>query len=407
MPPRGTLGLTAYRTLSARGAAPRFRDGPTRPDGALIWLHVAEAANVVAIADQARAIVTALPHAHVLLTSAELAVMTHANDGIIAQVLATDHPEYADAFVAHWRPDVLIWTWGGLMPNLVIAAHKSGAHMILADAAQDGFESRKDRWRPEVPRRLLSYFDTVIARSEPAFHRLAQLGHPPARIEHGQPMQPQGTTLSAADSDVSEVTTALGGRPCWLAAMVHDAELISVLTAHRQALKASYRLLLILLIKDPKDGERAQQAARERGLNVALWTEGEMPQDSAQVLLADASDELGLWLRLAPVVFAGGSLQRDTPDMDPHIIAAHGVALIYGPYVQTFGPGYKRLLDAGAARIVSDPSSLGLAVTQMIVPDRAAIMAMAGWKVLTEGFAATNRLVSELKKHLPAPKKDG
>ncbi|MEO0633378.1 MAG: glycosyltransferase N-terminal domain-containing protein [Pseudomonadota bacterium] len=404
MPARGSLGLTAYRTLSARRTAPAFEDGPKRPEGALIWLHAAETGNLTAIADLARAIVIALPHVHVLLTSSELAVMTHADDGIITQVLATDHPIYAEAFVAHWRPNVLIWTWGGLMPNLVIAAREAGAHMILTDAARDGFESRKDRWLPEVPRRLLSHFDTVIARSKPAFHRLAQLGHPPARIEHGQPMRPQGTTLSAADSDVSEVTSALGGRPCWLAAMVHGAELITVLAAHRQALKASYRLLLILLIKDPSDGDRARAAARERGLNVALWTEGEMPQDSAQVLLADATDELGLWLRLAPVVFAGGSLQPDTPDMDPHTIAAHGVALIYGPYVQSHGAGYKRLLDAGAARIVSDQSSLGLAVTQMIVPDRAAAMAMAGWNVLTEGAAATDRLVSELTAYLPATK---
>lgn len=398
------MGLTAYRALSGRTTAPVFSGDIKRPGGALVWVHAGEAGNLAAIADHARAIVAAMPHCHVLLTSADPAVLSHQGDAVIAYVLGTDHPDYANRFVTHWKPDVLIWTWGGLRPNLILAARKSGAHMILADADQAGFESRKDRWLPEVPRRLLAQFDTTIARSEAAFHRLAQLGRAPARIEQGTALRPMGAPLPAADSDVTEVGMALNGRPCWLAAMVHPNELITVLTAHRKALKASYRLLLILLVTDRSDNDRVTKEARDRGLNVALWTEGELPQDGAQVLLADAQDELGLWLRLAPVVFAGGSLSASTPDMDPYSIAAHGAALVYGPYVQSHAEGYKRLLDAGAARIVSDHSSMGLAVTQMIVPDRAANMAMAGWNVLTEGAETTERILDELRANLPAPK---
>ncbi|MEO0504381.1 MAG: 3-deoxy-D-manno-octulosonic acid transferase, partial [Pseudomonadota bacterium] len=58
------------------------------------------------------------------------------------------------------------------------------------------------------------------------------------------------------------------------------------------------------------------------------------------------------------------------------------------------------LLDGGGARIVNDASSLGLAVSQMIAPDRAAHMAMAGWDILTEGAESLDRIVSHVQQHL-------
>ena len=340
------------------------------------------------------------PECTVLLTGAPVAPGGDPEDGVLRQSIDSDHPQLADAFIAHWRPDVVVWTWGGMRPNLVLAAKASGAHMILVDAARDGFDRRRNRWLPEVPRRLLAQFDVVMARSQPAFARLVQLGRPIVDIELSSPLRPFGHTLPAHDSDVAEVTEALQGRPTWLAAHVHPDEVATVLAAQRHALKAAHRLLLILLVSDPATVPRVTEVAASRGLNATLWSDGEFPDDHAQVLVADAEDELGLWLRVSPIVFLGGSLGPDTSDVDPYTAAAHGTAIVYGPYVPTHSDAYKRLLSAGGARIINDASSLGLAVSQMVAPDRAAQMAMAGWDVLTEGAHSLDRLVSRVQTHL-------
>ncbi len=340
------------------------------------------------------------PECAVLLTGTPVAPPGGPDDGILRQHIDSDHPEVADAFIAHWKPDIVVWTWGGMRPNIVLAAKASGAHMILVDAAQDGFDRRRNRWLPEVPRRLLAQFDVVMARSQPAFARLVQLGRPITEIELASPLRPFGHTLPAHDSDVAEVTEALRGRPTWLAAHVHADEVATVLAAHRQALKVAHRLLLILLVSDPETVPRVTNVAASRGLNATLWSDGTFPDDHAQVLVADAVDELGLWLRVSPVAFLGGSLGPETEDTDPYTAAAHGTAIVYGPYVPTHSDAYKRLLTAGGARIINDASSLGLAVSQMVAPDRAAQMAMAGWDVLTEGAHSLDRIVSRIQNQL-------
>ncbi|MEO1364351.1 MAG: glycosyltransferase N-terminal domain-containing protein [Pseudomonadota bacterium] len=371
-----------------------------RPNGPLVWIHAGEDGNGRAVLDLALRLVALHPECTVLLTGPHLSVPDDLDDDIVFQPINSDHPEMVQDFVRHWRPDVLVWTWGGFRPNLVLAAREYGVRMILVDAAQDGFDRRRDRWLPEVPRRLLAQFDVVMARSQPAFARLVQLGRPIGDIELVSPLRPYGHTLPANDSDVADVTEALRGRPTWLAAHVHPDEVVTVLAAHRQALKVAHRLLLILLVSDPASVPHAKEVAASRNLNTTLWADGEFPEENAQVLIADAEDELGLWLRVAPVAFFGGSLGPETPDIDPYTAAAHGTAVVYGPYVPTHADAYKRLLDGGGARIVNDASSLGLAVSQMIAPDRAAQMAMAGWDILTEGAQSLDRIVSHVRQHL-------
>ena len=386
--------------MSGRKPAPAFDPATRRPGGELVWIHAGEDGNGRAITDMALRLAALRPECTVLLTGAAIDAVDDADDTLVRETITSDHPDTVDAFVDHWRPDVLVWTWGGFRPNLVSAAKARGTHMILVDAAQDGFDRRRDRWLPEVPRRLLAQFDVVIARSQPAFARLVQLGRPIGEIELASPLRPFGHTLPANDSDVSEVTEALRGRPTWLAAHVHPDEVVTVLAAHRQALKVAHRLLLILLVSDPATVPRVVDVAASRVLNTTLWSDGDFPDDHAQVLIADAEDELGLWLRVAPVAFLGGSLSPETPDTDPYTAAAHGTAVVYGPYVPTHSEAYKRLLTAGGARIVNDASSLGLAVSQMIAPDRAAQMAMAGWDVLTEGADSLDRIVARVQNHL-------
>ena len=399
---RDSLGLAAYRTLSGRRTVPDYAPVFDRPSGEVVWIYSAEAGNTRAIADLALQLIRVRHGTHVVLTLADGDFDPPEVEGLHLADLPDDHPSTARAFIAHWRPDVVIWAWGDLQPNLILEAAQSGAHMMLIDAARDGFDGRRDRWLPEVPKRLLATFDHVIARNADARDRLVQLGRPLPRVELGSPLYPSGEMLPANDTDIAEVTDALAGRPTWLAAQTARAEGRILVGAHKLAVRTSHRLLLIVHASSAADSAHIMDLTRTADMRAVYWGDGQLPDDNCQVLVTDASDELGLWLRIAPVTFLGGSLHTGHGVFDPYIAAAHGTALMYGPNMGAHAGAIARLTRARAARKVSDKAALGRAISQITAPDQAALMAMAGWDVVTEAALSLDRVIDLTQSHLDA-----
>lgn len=397
---RGSIGLTAYRTLSGRRAAPDYVPSRPRPRGELVWIHTAEPGNNRAITDLALRLVGVRDRTHVMLTADSGTFDTRGEDAMHVEPLPNDHPTFADVFVKHWRPDVVIWTWGGLRPNLILAAAESGAFLMLVDAARSGFDSSRDRWLSEVPKRVLPKFDRVIVRDTDARLRLAQLGCPLPEIDTTEPLHPFGQVLPAADSDLNELSFALAGRPTWLAARTTRDEGRIILGAHRLAARSSHRLLLILHTTSAANAAHLMDLANAAGMRATNWLSGQLPDENCQLLITDGDDDLGLWLRIAPVTFLGGTLRPGRSMCDPYTVAAHGTAMIYGPNVGHHADAFTRLVNARAARIVNDKQTLGRAVIQMTAPDQAAQMAMAGWEVVSQGAHSLDLIIDHVKAHL-------
>ncbi len=141
-------------------------------------------------------------------------------------------------------------------------------------------------------------------------------------------------------------------------------------------------------------------AATEAGLRVAQRAEGDEPEEGTQIYLAEGTLELGLWLRLAPVAFLGGTLAGAPGGRSPLEAAALGAALIHGPQAGAHPEAWGRLDSAGAARVVLNAAELGRAVEALLSPDRAAVMAHAGWDVATRGAAVANRVGDLLREAL-------
>lgn len=395
-----SIGLSAYLMLSRQGTAHAFDPVAPRPNGRLIWLNAPKTESLSAAQTLAARLTATSPEVHVLITCPE----GQTESGVAAQVIhdhpPSDHPETVAAFMAHWQPDAALWLWGDLQPNTVLQAHADGIPLILADADTSGFETRRDRWLREVPRRLLTCFDKALCRSEAAMARLQQLGCSSAQLELCAPLHASATALPFAESDFDDLTHALRGRPVWCAAAVQAAEVPVVLEAHRFAMRMSHRLLLILNPADAKDEARTIAHVQDQGLRHANWDDGAFPDDNCQVLLAPSKGELGLWYRAAPVSFLGSSLSAGTGGLDPLQAAALGSAVLYGPNVRNHLHAYSRLAAAGAARIVNDSSALGVAVARLIAPDQAANMALAAWEVVSESAAVTDRIVDLIQDAL-------
>ncbi len=392
-----SLGLSAYRAMARRGEGLRPTPNAARPSGELLWIHCTEGEAYLAVQDLALRQISSRPGLNVLIT---MVALPRANsgkcvsppDGIYVEEICEDHPTSVEAFLDHWEPDCCVWTGGGLQPNLILATDACNCPLFLINADTSGFDGRRDRWLPDVARNLLPLFAAVMVRTPAAARRLVQLGLPKDDVEITTALQAGGQPLHCNESDLADLSAACVGRAIWFANGVHPEELQTVLAAHRQALRLSHRLLLVLRPAGGLDPQETISQIRAEGLRGLSWDDGSFPDETTQVLVTEDAREIGLFYRVAPVSFLGGSLLIGRGDIDPLEAAALGSAVLYGPRVGRYLQSYSRLASAGAARIINDSAALGMAVTRLVAPDQAAIMAHAGWDVVSEGAALMDRI---------------
>lgn len=392
-----SLGLAAYRAMTRRSDPQLAAPAAPRPKGEVVWLHAGETTNLLAVRDLAKRLAGMRDGLHVLISVADSTtpgVRIEQGTGCLFEtVLPSEHPTAVDAFLNNWQPDLCVWIWGLLRPNLILETAARSCPLYLIDADAGGFDDRRDRWLPDLTRRLLTEFSAIYTRSDHGYRRLMSLGAPTERVTRASPLMAGGAALPCTDSDLTELSAAMGGRPAWFAANVLPEELAIVLAAHKQALRLSHRLLLILQPAVPEDEAVAAELAADADLTLVHWDDGEFPDDTTQVMVASDSSDRGLFFRVAPVSFLGGTLVPGNVGCDPLDAAALGSAVLYGPKVRHHMQSYSRLAAAGAARIVIDADTLGTSISRLIAPDQAATMAHAGWDVISQGAALTDQVV--------------
>lgn len=389
----GSLGLAAYRALVRRSETPATEAHAPRPSGEVLWIHAGEPGNFLAVQDLAARLIRSRPGLHVLITQppdGPTAKLTRDDLPITLTAAPSEHENKIASFLDHWKPGAGIWVWGGLRPNLILAAAPRFS-LFLIDADTTGFTRRRDRWLPDMTQSLLNQFTQGTARTLEGQRRLEQMGMERDRLLHPSPLLPGGEALPYVDSDLTELSAALAGRPVWFATQVQGKEVPVILGAHASALRMSHRLLLILQLARADEVERVYKATSAE-FNVARWDDGEYPDDTTEVLISEDTADRGLFFRTAPVSFLGSSLVPGNMGCDPYDAAALGSAILYGPKVRHFLSSYTRLAAAGAARIVNDAEGLGTAVSRLIAPDQAATMAHAGWDVISKGAALADQI---------------
>ena len=390
--------------LKAQGGG----DRPPRPKGPLIWAHAAETDNIPALVQLAARAKAHRPGLHLLITVTNPYMQPdNLPDYAILDVIPKDQMSECQAFLAHWRPDICIWHTGHLRPTLLSTARQDRIPMILVDAAEDALQDSRMPWARRSERAALLGFQKIFAQSANTGRRLARMGVPPDQISVTGSLQEGGAALGYNESDHEHLSEVLVTRPVWLAAMIQPDEFPIVAEAHRQAIRAAHRLMMILVPDRPEHGDGMVASLDDQGLRYVRWSEGGVPGETTQVLVADTHGEMGLWYRLAPVTFMGSSLTAGHGGRDPYEPAALGSAILYGPNVSHHAGAYARFSRAGAARPVRDAATLSAGVLRMNAPDQAAAMAQAAWEVATEGAEVTDKVLETVEEILDRRPRSG
>lgn len=396
-----SLSLAAYRVLSwGVQNGPGHPDAP-RPEGELLWMHVASQDRLRVVNDFGRRLQQVRGGLSVLLSVPPDTDLNHWPESAFPIVpLPAENAGSARAFLHHWRPDIGIWVGGNVMPNVITRAEDRAIPLIQIEATPDILISKSARWLPDIARYTFDCFTKILVTTPDAARQIRRIGVAYSKVEQAPPLQISPNPQPWPEDELTETNQTLSGRHVWLAAWVQDKEFISVLSAHRQALRMLPRLTLVLHVADMHEAAPLLRRLESMDLRCTNWDEGGTIEDTTQVILTSEPEDLGLWQRVAPVTFMGSSLERGAGGQEPSEAIALGSAIVHGPFIHLHQDMYARLEKVGAARVVKSATELGDAVVQLLAPDRAADMALAGWQMITEGAPQADQLIDMVQEIL-------
>lgn len=390
-----SLKIAAYVAGLRRAATDaRIVAQPDRPQGAIIWARCSAAEQLTAVETLQRKLAEDADDIQIIAT------VPRWDDSLTGRALP--EPRGKDdirAFTTHWQPMLAMWLRGDLDAVLLAGMAAARIPSILVDANGKGLDQVPGGWVPGAIRSLLSQFETVLAVDAAAAKTLISAGAPQSRVTVTGTMEDCGRVLPCDETDRRDLSAAIGTRPIWLAAAAQLNDLAALAMAHQVASRRAHRLLLVVLPAQPDAAAGIADNLRGFGFHVALRSQTPVLEEPIQVLVIDTDDDLGLWYRIAPVTYMGGTLFgggcRDL--FEP---ASLGSAVLHGPHVTPFERHAGRLTAADASRLVASDIQLGAAVEALLAPDKTARMAHAAWDVTSGGADVTNRIVTLIRQRL-------
>ena len=358
-------------------------DAPPRPAGRVIWARCADA-------DQ--------------LMSVQTLRQKFADDGEDIELIATHpdgsvpHPSGTKSirrFLSYWQPVMVLWFDTALDPTTLQVTAQMNIQTVLLQAESDALDQTEGRRFPRLFGALLSLFAQIHCLTADDRTALIKSGAPADRTLVTGKLEETIVPAPYLEETRAQLSVQIGPRPVWLAVRVPMSELRYVSTAHRGASRRSHRTLLILRPRSLADAPEMARVLRNDGFTVVNRTDGLGPSDTTQIYLADSEEGMGLWSRVSPVTYLGGSLSDgDLPN--PFQPATVGSAIICGPERKTHKPQIKRLAQARALWDVGSVTGLGPAIEALIATDTAAKLAHKAWDVTSRGAEETDALVQTI-----------
>jgi 3-deoxy-D-manno-octulosonic-acid transferase len=341
--------------------------GLPRPDAALIWVHAASVGESLTMLPLVEALLAKHPELRVLVTSGTVTsaglLAERLPQGAFHQYVPVDRATYVNAFLDHWRPDLVLWAESEFWPNLTTLAAGRGIPMVLINGriSPESF-ARWRRW-PGLARRILQSFRLCLAQADIDAERLSHLGA--SQVVAAGNLKFAVPPLPADLAELGRMVAMIGTRPHWLAASTHPGEEALVWQAHKRIAERHQGLLTMIVPRHPDRGAAVAEELKALGARTARRAAGDDITAETDVYVADTMGELGLFFRLAPVSFMGKSL-IDLGGQNPIEPARLGSAILFGPHMWNFPDVSARLVATGAAETVPDAGALGNAVAGLL-----------------------------------------
>jgi 3-deoxy-D-manno-octulosonic-acid transferase len=371
-----------------------------RPHGPLIWIHGASVGEVLAAAaliEKLRALDIRILLTSGTVTSAAIVARRFPSD-IIHQYVPYDSPRYVARFLDHWRPSLALFIESDLWPNLILSSAARRLPMVLINGRMS--PRSFPRWRRVYGTisALLEKFDICLAQSEVDAERFAALGSRNVVTTGNLKLD-----LAAPPADslkLERLISVTRGRPVIVAASTHPGEEEVLIETHRTLSGFFPSLLTIIVPRHPDRGAAVARMIAASGLKPALRSREDLPSAATDVYVADTLGELGLFYRLAPTVFMGGSLVEHG-GQNPIEAVKLGASIVHGPHVFNFSDVYAALDGAGGARRAETREALVKQLGQLLAdPAARDTQLRAAERVVEQLGGALERTLAALEPYL-------
>jgi 3-deoxy-D-manno-octulosonic-acid transferase len=384
----------------ARVGERRGVSADVRPAGPLVWIHGASVGEVLAAAaliERLRALNLQILLTSGTVTSAAIVAKRFPRD-VIHQYVPYDSPRYVARFLDHWRPSLALFIESDLWPNLILSSAARRLPMVLINGRMS--HRSFPRWLrvSATISALLGRFDVCLAQSQLDADRFAALGSRDVVVTGNLKLD---VPAPPADADKLERLMAMTrGRPVVVAASTHPGEEEILTEAHRALARYFPKLLTVIVPRHPARGEAIAGMIAAAGLNASLRSHEDLPTATTDIYVADTMGELGLFYRLAPIVFMGGSLVEHG-GQNPIEAIKLGASIVHGPHVFNFTDVYEALDSAGGARRADTHEALVKQLGQLLADPRARDASLAASeRVVRELGGALERTLSALEPYL-------
>jgi 3-deoxy-D-manno-octulosonic-acid transferase len=262
------------------------------------------------------------------------------------------------------RPDLLVLTELELWPNLIAAARRTGAKVVIVNGrlGEKSFRGyRRFRW---LLRDVLAQIDLIAVQNLDYAERFLSLGARPETVHVTGSIKFDGARTNRRLEDVQRLAKLAGITDqdvVFLAGSTQDPEESIALNVFQRLADEFPHLRLILVPRHPERFEDVSALLDRRGIpwqrRSQLTPAPCPPPPAPRILLVDAVGELGHWWGTAQIAFVGGSLtSRGGQNMiEP---AGYGAAISFGPNTWNFRDIVAALLDQQAVVVVRNEQEL-------------------------------------------------
>ena len=308
-----------------------------RPEGKLIWMHGASVGEAISMLPLIDKLLQEDEKLSILVTTGTLTSAQIMEKRLpkraFHQFIPFDTPKFAKKLLEHFHPSVALWFESEFWPSLLSETHKRNIPLILVNGriSDKSFAIwKKFRFAAQE---ILDCFTLCLGQSEQDKNRLKFLGAKKAECFGN--IKYAGMPLPVDEAKLQKVKENIGDRPLFLISSTHHNEEEQLAAHFDFLLKILPQLLILIVPRHPHRGSEVAEMLRRKGYKTALRSKNEEIEPDTVVYVADTIGEMGLWYKLSPITFVGGSLISHGGQnfMEP---ARDKNAVIVGPHMQNF-----------------------------------------------------------------------
>lgn len=372
-----------------------------RPVGSVIWVHAASVGEAVSVLPLISRLVAEQPTIHILITTGTVTSARLISDRLPAntlhQYVPVDNYDAVRRFLRHWQPDLALWVESELWPNLITETAKHcPILMINGHLSEKSFQF----WQrfPLLKKALMQSISLALTQSVSDKERLVQMGA--AKVEHLGSLKYDAPPLPASAQAIQAILEATQGRELWLAASTHEGEEAAIANVHIQLKQHSPTLLTIIVPRHPNRAAEIIAQLQDKGLVTAQRSKQQPITPDTDIYVADTMGELGIFFRVANIVFIGASLvpKGGHNPLEP---ARLGCAIIMGSFIHNCVDICAHMQGQDALIIVQNEAELYSTVAELLGnKEKQEYMITRGLGVIRDTNKITDQYMAEIRPFL-------